>query len=346
MPSGLSRSSGVAWRRAGCCSNQVINGPPKISVVVPSHGRALRLRWLLNALEDQSLDAGQFEVIVVHDYEGDDAALVDGHPLSRHGRMHELRIKAGTGSPSIQRNMGWRAAKASVIAFVDDDCRPEVDWLGALLEVVDRHPGAIVQGKTRPDPFETTSFASPHARSISVTPPHDFAQTCNIAYPAALLAQVGGFDEGLPAPAGEDTDLALRSRASGADLVGAPEALVYHSVQAYSLPQAVKLNLKWRHLAFVIKRHPDIRRHFTQRVFWRRAHRDVLMLVLGLALAPRLPASVVLATPWTYRRLTRRGRHMRALAAGMVELPGGLVVDLAEVATMCWGSMRYRTFIL
>jgi hypothetical protein len=54
----------------------------------------------------------------------------------------------------------------------------------------------------------------------------------------------------------------------------------------------------------------------------------------------------VLAAPWVYRRLTRRGRYKRALVLGVVELPGGLVVDLAEVATMCWGSLRYRTILL
>src|SRR5687767_430475 len=97
---------------------------PSISVVVPSHARRLRLRWLLNALEDQTLDPATFEVIVVHDYEGEDAALLDGHPLARDGRMRQLRIEPGTGRPSVQRNMGWRAASAPLVAFVDDDCRP------------------------------------------------------------------------------------------------------------------------------------------------------------------------------------------------------------------------------
>jgi len=319
---------------------------PSVSVVIPSHARRLRLRWLLNALEEQTLDPEQFEIIVVHDYEGEDAALVDGHPLAQAGRLRQLRIRPGTGRPSVQRNMGWRDAKAPLIAFIDDDCRPDPRWLEALLEVSGREPGAIVQGTTGPDPFEVASLASPHARSLWVTPPHDFAQTCNIAYPTALLERVGGFDEDLPAPAGEDTDLALRARATGADMVAAEEALVYHAVDAYSLPAALKLNLKWRHLAFVIKRHPELRRHFTQQVFWRRTHRDVLLLVLGVSLASRRPATLLLAAPWVYRRLTRRGRHTRGLVAGALEMPGGLVVDLAEVGTMCWGSVRYGTLVL
>ena len=114
------------------------------------------------------------------------------------------------------------------------------------MAAAEQAPGAILQGTTRPDPFEVASLASPHARSLWVTPPDDFAQTCNIAYPVAVLEGVGGFDEALPAPAGEDTDLALRARAAGAPLTAASEAKVFHAVDAYALPSAIKLNLKWR----------------------------------------------------------------------------------------------------
>jgi GT2 family glycosyltransferase len=319
---------------------------PAVTVVVPSHARRLRLRWLLNALEEQTLDSSAFEVIVVHDYQGEDAELLDTHPLTEDGRMRQIRIEPGTGRPSVQRNMGWRAAAAPLVAFIDDDCRPDERWLERLVETAREQPEAIVQGTTRGDPFELNVLASPHARTLKINPPHDFAQTCNIAYPKALLERVGGFDESMPAPAGEDTDLALRARATGAELVAAPEALVYHAVDAYLLPKALKLNLKWRHLAFVIKRHPGLRKHLTHGIFWRRTHRDVALLVLGAMLASRFPPAVLLGVPWVYRRLTRRGRHKRALAAGLVELPGGLVVDVAEVATMVWGSARYRTLVL
>jgi GT2 family glycosyltransferase len=179
-----------------------------------------------------------------------------------------------------------------------------------------------------------------------VNPPHDFANTCNIAYPKRLLELVDGFDEGLPTPAGEDTDLALRARAAGAEQIGAPDALVFHAVEAFSLRDALKLAFRWQHLGFVVKRHPQLREHLTHRVFWRRTHRDIALLLAGVATAPVFWPALVLAVPWTYRRVTRRGRHRRALVAGLMELPGGFVVDVAEVASMCAGSVRYRTLML
>lgn len=319
---------------------------PLVSVVVPSHARRLRLRWLLNALEEQTLEPGAFEVIVVHDYDGDDAELLDTHSLAESGRMRQLRIPPGTGRPSVQRNMGWRAARAPLVAFIDDDCRADEAWLEHLVAAARANPDAIVQGTTRPDPYEAAGLASPHARTLQVTPPDEYAQTCNIAYPKNLLERVDGFDESMPAPAGEDTDLALRARATGAEVVAATDALVYHAVETYTLPDAVRLNLKWQHLAFVVKRHPELRRHFTNHIFWRRSHRDVALLLLGALLASRFLPALVLAAPWVYRRLTRRGNHKRALAVGLLELPGGLVVDTAELATMCLGSARYRTLML
>ena len=317
-----------------------------MSVVVPSHGRRLRLRWLLNALEEQTLQES-FEVIVAHDYEGEDERLLETHPLAESGRLRPLKIGPGTG-PASKRNMGWRAARAPLVAFIDDDCRPDPAWLEKIVAAAAASPGDIVQGRVRPDPYEVKLHANPHSRTVVVTPPHDFAQTANIAYPKALLERVDGFDEGLPTPAGEDTDLAQRARATGAELVGAGDALVFHAVEAFSLRDALKLALRWQHLGFVVKRHPELRKHLKHGIFWRRTHRDMLLLLLGVGLAMglRFSPALLLAGPWIYRRLTRRGKSKRAVVAGVVELPGGFVVDAVEVASMCMGSVRYRTLIL
>jgi GT2 family glycosyltransferase len=310
---------------------------PEVSVVVPSHARAVRLARLLDALHAQTLDRDRFEVVVVHDYD----ALAD-HPLA----MRALRIAPAQRGPARQRNLGWRAARAPLIAFTDDDCRPEAAWLERLLAAAREHPGAIVQGATAPDPDELDALASPYARTISVDPPGRFAQTCNILYPRALLEGVGGFDERLPAPAGEDTDLALRARAAGAPYVGAPDALVFHAVEAYSLAGAVRLAFKWRHLAYVVRRHPEVRSWFALRVFWREAHLRLCLALAGAALARRHPLAAALCLPYLRERLAVRGTGPRARLTAARELPGRAAVDLAELATMAWGSARYRTFVL
>jgi GT2 family glycosyltransferase len=320
---------------------------PAISVVIPSHARRLRLRWLLNALEEQTLDAARWEAIVVHDYaDGDTRDVIERHPLSERGTLRHVRIAPGTGSPARQRNLGWREARAPVVAFTDDDCRPQAAWLETLLEAATRNPGAIVQGATRPDPFELEVFAAPHARSLHVEPPGPFAQTCNIAYPRAALEACDGFDERFAGAAGEDLDLALRARAGGAGYVGARDALVHHAVEAFPLPKAVRMTAKWRDIAYLVKRHPELRRDFALGVFWRDSHARLALALAGLALARRVPPAALLAAPYVRAQVNRRGTRGRARVASALELPGRAVVDAAEIATLVRGSVRHRTFVL
>src|SRR4051812_19641946 len=100
---------------------------PEIAVVVPSHDRPLRLRWLLNALEEQTLARERWELIVAHDSTGPEtAALLASHPVG----ARAIGFAPGSAGPAAKRNAGWRAGSAPLIAFTDDDCRPPPEWLG------------------------------------------------------------------------------------------------------------------------------------------------------------------------------------------------------------------------
>lgn len=317
---------------------------PDISVVIPSHARPLRLRWLLNSLESQSLASERWEVIVVHDDDDDrtERALAD-HGFADRGRLRRFRLAPGTGSPSRQRNVGWREACASLVAFTDDDCRPEPDWLEQLLAGARLHPGAIVQGATRPDPFEADVIPyTPRARTITVDPPDPFAQTCNILYPRSVLQRAGGFDESYAALAGEDTDLAMRARATGARYVGAPGAVVNHAVETYSIAGMIRLSWKWQHLPYVVRRHPALRRQMPLGLFWRRTHAWGLGGALIAAMIRR-PLAVLGFAPYLYALMPFAGRSPRRWLRRVAELPSRLLVDIAEGVALARGSLRYRT---
>jgi GT2 family glycosyltransferase len=319
----------------------------RLSVVVASHDRPLRLRWLLNALEEQTLDHSLWEVVVAHDSSGPETEeLLRTHPLASAGVLRHLRFEPGPG-PACKRNAAWRLARADTILFTDDDCRPPADWLANALAAAARAPGAIVQGTTRVDPDElAVKQHAPHARSQEVTPPTPFAQTCNIAYPRALLEQVGGFDEALPLAAGEDTDLALRVQALGAPLVAAPEVLTYHAVEATTLPARLRETWRWQHLAYVVRRHPQLREHMPLRLFWKPSHARLLPALLGVALARRRPLALLLALPWVAASRPSYGSGPRGIARAASELPARMAIDVAETAAMARGALRHRTPIL
>ena len=316
-----------------------------MSVVVASHARALRVRWLLNALEEQTLAPEDWEVVVVHDYEPATAErFIASHPLARTGRLRNFTIEPGTGSPARQRNVGWRAARGRTIAFTDDDCRPEPDWLERLLAAEGRAPGSVVQGATRPDPFERAILAAPHPRTLSIDPVGPFAETANILYPRALLERLGGFDE--RAITGEDMGLWISARRAGVTIVPASDAIVNHAIESYPLPGILRLNLKWRHLAYLVKRHPEVRRDLTLRVFWDFDHLLITGAVVGVLSARRRRALLALAGPYVVRASRRRGTSPAGRAVALAELPGQAVRQLAEVLGLVIGSVRHRTLLL
>jgi GT2 family glycosyltransferase len=327
-------------------SGELRRGGPEITVVVPSHGRLLRLRWLLNALEEQTLDRERFEVVVVHDYgEAEAAAMVDAHPLAMAGTLHADRIDPAEAGAARQHNRGWRAARAPVVAFVDDDCRPEPGWLAELLAAASAWPGAVVQGAVVPDPLERDVFARPLVRTLRVDPPDPRAQTANILYPRALLEAVGGFDETLGV--GEDMELLVRCRRAGAPLVAAPGAVVNHAVEAFTLIGWSRMNRKWQDLPLMLRAQPVLRRYKPLGVFWTWRHMRAWTALAGLLLGAARPQARRLALPYLLLDVvSRRGLGARGLTVSLSEAPRVIAGDALELVSFARGSARHRSALL
>jgi len=334
-----------------------VTARPAISVVVPSHDRPLRLRWLLNALEDQTLAPEQWEVVVAHDSGGPETeALLRTHPLATAGVLRHVTFDPGPG-PAVKRNAAWRIARGDVVLFTDDDCRPPRDWVANALAAALARPGTILQGRTTVDPDElAVKHRVPHARSQEVDPLVPWAQTCNIVYPRAVLEATGGFDESLPLAAGEDTDLALRAQALGTPYEAAPEVQTHHCVEPATLVARMREVQRWEHLPFVVREHPEVRRGLPGfGTCWKPAHARLPAALAGLTVAAiaahrRRPGPFAIAiaatVPWALAAAPRYGSSPRGIARAASELPGRLVLDAAEMTALARGSVRYRTLLL
>lgn len=321
---------------------------PEVSVVVPAHARPLRLRWLLNALEEQRLARSRFEVLV--GYDADDPEiheLLRDHPLTRAGVVRSLPSEER--APAKKRNACWRAARAPSVLFTDDDCRPPEGWLEHAVRAAQAHPDAVIQGRTQPEPAELPiAEAAPHARTLWIEPPTRWGQTCNILYPAALLERLGGFDPTFRFAAGEDTDLLLRALATGAPLVAAPEMLTYHAVDDRSLLGRLRTIPRWGELAGVVRRHPEIRRHQPLRIFWKPTHPALLLAVVAgvTGLRRRNAGWSVLALPWVVTTWPPHSRSPRGVVRSLSELPARALLDGTEVVALARGSVRHRCLFL
>jgi GT2 family glycosyltransferase len=303
---------------------------------VPTRARPDGLATLLTALDAQTLPAERFEVVVVDDGSAD--------PPAAHGRIDRLVRHERPRGPATARNSGWRVASAPLVAFVDDDCRPEPGWLEAALEAHRASPAAIVQGRTRPEPEDEARLSDPLARSIRVERLGPFFETCNIAYPRALLERIGGFDETIPTAGSEDTDLALRALEAGAYAVFAPEAVVNHAVHDFGVAAAVRFSWRWRTLVRLVKRHPRLRTAFPWhgRV-WRETHARLIIALAGLVLARRSPLFLLWVAPYLG---CRRGYSPEGVARALRELPRTLPVDVAELAVLSAASVRHGRLLL
>jgi glycosyltransferase involved in cell wall biosynthesis len=319
---------------------------PAVAIAIASRDRPLRLRWLLNALLEQRAPGDGFEVVVAHDpSDAETERALGAHPLRARVRLTTVTFPAHSAFPGAGRNAAWRASAAELILFTDDDCRPDRDWVARAVAAARSHPGAIIQGQTLPDPDEAaTLLGAPWSQTMLVTPPTFWAPTCNIAYPRQILEQAGGFDEQLRV--GEDTDLAVRARRSGARFVAAPEMLVYHAVEAHWLGAMLLVQARWRDLASLAKRHPEVRRQLWGGFWWKPEHAALVAAAVGAALARRQRLAATAAVPWLALSLGHRGRGPRGLLRSVSELPGRAAIDAAEIVTLARGSIRYRTLIL
>jgi GT2 family glycosyltransferase len=320
-----------------------------ISVVVPSHDRPLRLLWLLNALEAQTLDPARWEVVVAYDSEPPvTQRVLAEHPLTQRGTLRTVERTPGTGFAPVLRNDGWRAARGTLIAFTDDDCRPDPGWLAALADAARHAPDEVLQGSVRSDPNEAEVLARvPWARTLHVDPPNWHAPTANIAFPRALLERLDGFVEEIRGPGGEDTDLWARAEDAGAQLVAVPEARIYHAVHPMTLSQYLRSLHRWADIPAVVKRHPRMRRRLPYGgLFWKKRHAHLLLGAAGAAAARRHPVFLALALPWARSAWPGSGRTPRGVARAAVALPARAAEDVGEIAAMVRGSVRHRTFFL
>jgi GT2 family glycosyltransferase len=320
---------------------------PELSVVVPSHERPLRLRWLLNALEEQTLDRSLWEVIVCHDSSGPETeTMLAAHPLAADGTLQWVTVKGGTVSAGRKRNLAIERGRGATIVFTDDDCRPPAGWLECVLAAVRRHPGAIIQGAVEPDPDESAMLRSPYPHTqILRDVPRVWAECCNIAYPRSVVERLAGFAEDMYS--GEDTDLNRRARAAGTPYLGDERMLTYHAVEERWLIDALRGVGRWIDVVRLLKRHPMVRRELPLGIFWKRSHLWLAVALLGLGASRRRRHWVVLAlaVPWALEH-RGRGAGLRGHIRELLELPGWAVIDLAEMLTLARGSVRDRTLLL
>ena len=313
---------------------------PSVAVVIATRLRETRLAFALDALAEQTLDHDRFEVIVVRPSDGSDGALADVPP-----GLHVRYVTSPVVGAAAQRNLGWRATEAPLVAFTDDDCRPAPDWLERLL-AADGGSATMLQGRTEPDPDERHLLWG-LARSWEITAANGWYATCNMAYPRALLERVGGFDDRFPGAWGEDTDLGLRAHEAGARLSYVDDALVWHAVVPRPLPRALREARRRGSTPAVVMRHPSHRAELYCRIFAHERHAKLLLAAAGLIALRRRPLLAAAATlPYLNAVYGRDRVTPRGLLRLVTHLPSRVSIDITEIVITVRAAIRHRVLLI
>lgn len=227
--------------------------PPHVTVVIPTHSRPRQIRDCLAALAAQQCDV-PWEVVVVDD--GSPQPL-DSIAEAFHGRL-DLRIeRQANAGPARARNRGVAVARGRWIAFTDDDCLPEPDWLGALLRREALTPGAMVGGTTI-NGLNGELFASASQLIVDLVYDHfnadpsraTFLTSNNVLCTRERFEALGGFDVTFPRAGAEDRDFCDRWKTAGWPLVWEPAARIEHR-HAQTLRKFIDLHYRYGRGAYL-----------------------------------------------------------------------------------------------
>ena len=233
-------------------TNHRINSDILISVVIPTYRRPELLANCLKALRRQSIDKKLYEVIVVHD--GQDAVTEKKVRRSfPEVKYHSLKENKG---PAAARNYGWLNARGALVAFTDDDCLPDKDWLRDIYANYDNEPEIAYSGKVHvPLTASPTDFERNTARLAEA----EFI-TANCACTKAALLKVGGFDERFRMAWREDSDLEFKLLSENIPIRKLENALVVHPVRKAPWGISIREQKKGMFNALLYKKFPFLYR--------------------------------------------------------------------------------------
>lgn len=316
---------------------------PFVSVVVPTRGRRDMLVRLIDSLLRQDYPVDRYEIIVVHNFtnDGTEAAL---RALVDQGGLPALSYhRKAFPSPTPSRQFGAETGRGEIIAFIDDDCEATHGWIRAGVSAMTAGIG-IVQGRTLPQPDQARHLFE---KTVTVTAPTPYFETCNIFYRRESFFGVGGFSlEFLDRFWGEDTDLGWKVVQSGWARAFASDALVYHEVFRQNLLAWHREALNLRVWPFLVRLRPAIRQELYCGYFVSRQSATFALAVVGIAGAALVhPMLLLAALPYPWVRTIESGRYRNPFA-----IAARIVVGLPRAAlifgALAYSSIRHRCLVL
>ena len=187
---------------------------PTFSVIIPTFERHQKLKRCLEAIAKLNYPSNKFEVIVVND---GGAAFPDELLSSFKENINLTILHPPHLGLAGARNFGAEKAKNDFLAFIDDDCEPDVNWLNDLSAQFNLTPEYLLGGRTI-NALQTNIFSETSQMLVDYlydyaaksNPNFAFFTGNNLALARTGFFSIGGFDQTFPVAAGEDRDFCCR----------------------------------------------------------------------------------------------------------------------------------------
>ena len=213
------------------------NAATDVSIVVCTFNRSRQVERALVHIAAAAASANlSVEIVVVDNNSRDDTKAVVAS-AARTSAIPVRYVFEPAQGLSFARNRGLAASKGSIIAFTDDDCVVDPNWVTALWNEFAANPDiAVVGGRV--------DLYAPQDQPVSIRPIAErvrYANAgqiygliigCNLAIRRGVAERIGGFDPAFGGSKGvvaDDVEFVYRALKQRLGILYTPEALVLHN---------------------------------------------------------------------------------------------------------------------
>lgn len=310
---------------------------PDLSVVIASHRREM-IADLLGELEKQALKGYAAEVIIVTDYPS--------------GSLQQQFTKyiwlfVDDVSISRKRNCGVNIASGAIIAFTDDDCFPDADWMQEGISYLEEHVDtAAVIGKTTIQKPVSVKDAGNMREFLRLEKPA--FRTNNLFIRSEVFRDVGGFDERFTVQR-EDLDLGFTLLENGYVIDYSEAMNVVHRYRTGERYDLLKNCWNRRFDPLLYKKHPHLFRKELRTSFTPSMVASGVSFVLAIILLrKKQPSGAVLTLFGTNLLLgiRRTGWRPGSIAHLFAYLLQDMAAPIITLAALLYGSVRFKKLYL
>jgi cellulose synthase/poly-beta-1,6-N-acetylglucosamine synthase-like glycosyltransferase len=261
--------------------------PLLLSVVIIGRNEGERLRRCLESVSSMVRDNFDIEIIYADSGSSDDSVALAQQMGAQAIALHPERPTAAIG-----RNAGWRAARGSIVLFLDGDTILRPRFVVDSLPEFSNPEIAVVWGHRREIHPEQSLYNRVLDLDWVYRP--GFTEYCggDALFRRAALAQVDGFDETLIA--GEEPDLCRRIAANGFSILHVDHPMTGHDLAI------TRWHQYWKRATRAGHAYAEVSERFRLKgqTFWvaeSRGNRNRVLFLLALIFAA-LAASALFAT--------------------------------------------------